>query len=166
MVLSATCVLVLCLTSLFNEGWFHSLYISKWMICKTTWFDKRVEEGLGCWLSYRVEVSLVKLMHSSLQLTALALPLLEIADWFHSRALPRGSAGVVVHIVDPAPVIHSPLPAGRVGKDRKKSISLILEMSFKLKFNFRLISKTKTEATEIKIKEHDLTTEKWIHLLT
>lgn len=31
-------------------------------------------------MAYRVEVSLVKLMHSSLQLAALALPLLEVAD--------------------------------------------------------------------------------------
>lgn len=64
-------------------------------------------------MAYRVEVSLVKLMHSSLQLAALALPLLEVADWFHGGALPRGGASVVVNVVDPAPVIDTALPAGK-----------------------------------------------------
>lgn len=66
------------------------------------------------WVSYRVEVSLVKLVHSSLQLAALALPLLKIADRLHGGTLPRGGTGVVVHIIDPAPVIHSALPSSRV----------------------------------------------------
>lgn len=65
-------------------------------------------------MSYRVEVSLVELVHSSLELAALALPLLKVADRFHGGTLPRGGAGVVVHIVDPAPVIHSALPPGGV----------------------------------------------------
>lgn len=39
-----------------------------------------MEEWLWWELSYGVEVSLVELMHSSLQLAALALPLLKIAD--------------------------------------------------------------------------------------
>lgn len=40
---------------------------------------RKEESGHGA-LSYRVEVSLVKLVHSSLQLAALALPLLKVAD--------------------------------------------------------------------------------------
>lgn len=59
---------------------------------------------------YRVEVSLVELVHSSLELAALALPLLKVADRFHGGTLPCGGASVVVNIVDPAPVVHSPLP--------------------------------------------------------
>lgn len=53
-------------------------------------------------------------MHSSLQLAALALPLLEVADRLHGGALPRGGARVVVHVVDPAAVVHAALPTGRV----------------------------------------------------
>lgn len=79
-----------------------------------------MEEGWGWEMSYRVEVSLVKLVHSSLQLAALALPLLKIADRFHSGTLPCGGASVVVHVIDPAPVIHSALPTGRVKKTRGK----------------------------------------------
>lgn len=61
--------------------------------------------------SHRVEVSLVELVHGSLQLAALALPLLKVADRFHGGTLPRGGAGVVVNVVDPAPVVHPALPA-------------------------------------------------------
>lgn len=64
--------------------------------------------------SYRVEVSLVELVHSSLQLAALTLPLLKVSDWLHGGTLPRGGAGVVVHIIDPAPVVNSALPAGEM----------------------------------------------------
>lgn len=52
-------------------------------------------------------------MHSSLQLAALALPLLEVADRLHGGALPRGGARVVVHVVDPAAVVDPALPSGR-----------------------------------------------------
>lgn len=62
--------------------------------------------------AYRVEVSLVELVHSSLQLAALALPLLEVADRLHGGALPRGGARVVVHVVDPAAVVDAALPTG------------------------------------------------------
>lgn len=61
--------------------------------------------------SYRVEVSLVDLLHGALQLTALRLPLLEVAHGLHGGPLPGGGARVVVHVVDPAAVVYPPLPA-------------------------------------------------------
>ena len=50
-------------------------------------------------------------MHGSLKLAPLALPLLKVADRLHGGPLPRGGAGVVVHVVDTAPVVHPSLPA-------------------------------------------------------
>lgn len=81
-----------------------------------------MREGCGWEVSYRVEVSLVKLVHSSLQLAALALPLLKIADRFHGGTLPCGGASIVIHIIDPSPVIHSALPTGTV-KEMDSTIS-------------------------------------------
>lgn len=67
---------------------------------------------------YGVEVSLVDLVHGTLQLVALRLPLLEVAHRLHGGALPRGGAGVVVYVVDPATVIHSSLPAAHRHRKR------------------------------------------------
>lgn len=64
--------------------------------------------------SYRVEVSLVKLVHSSLQLAALTLPLLKVAHRLHGGTLPCGGAGIVVHIIDPATVVHTALPTSDI----------------------------------------------------
>ncbi len=58
-----------------------------------------------------VEVSLVELLHGSLQLGALRLPLLIVAHRLLCGPLPRGGSGVVIHIVEPATLIHALLPA-------------------------------------------------------
>lgn len=63
------------------------------------------------WAAHRVEVTLIELLQGALQLAALRLPLLEIPHRLQGRPLPRGGPGVVVHIVHPAPVVHSSLPA-------------------------------------------------------
>lgn len=57
-------------------------------------------------------------MHGTLQLAALALPLLVVAYRLGCGSLPGGGSGVVVHIVVPAPLVHSFLPAGRVDRER------------------------------------------------
>lgn len=51
-------------------------------------------------------------MHGTLQLAALALPLLVVAHRLGRGPLPCGGSGVVVHVVVPAPLVHSFLPAG------------------------------------------------------
>lgn len=61
--------------------------------------------------AHRVEVALVELLQGALQLAALRLPLLEVPHGLQGRPLPCGGPGVVVHVVDPAPVVHSSLPA-------------------------------------------------------
>lgn len=72
----------------------------------------------GGGLQYLVEEALAELVHRALQLAALALPLLVVAHRLGRGPLPRGGSGVVVHIVEPAPLIHSLLPAGReTGKE-------------------------------------------------
>lgn len=60
-------------------------------------------------------------MHGALQLAALALPLLVVAHGFSCGPLPCGGPCVVVHVVVPAPLVHSLLPAGgRGGPGRER----------------------------------------------
>lgn len=54
-------------------------------------------------------------MHGALKLATLALPLLVVAHRLSCGPLPCCGSGVVVHIVEPAPLVHSLLPAGREG---------------------------------------------------
>lgn len=63
-------------------------------------------------LEYLVEKALAELVHGALQLAALALPLLVVAHRLGRGPLPCGGPGVVVHVVEPAPLVHSLLPAG------------------------------------------------------
>ena len=65
---------------------------------------------------YLVEEALAELVHGALQLATLALPLLVVSHRFSGWPLPCGGSGVVVHIVKPAPLVHSLLPA----MDREK----------------------------------------------
>lgn len=62
---------------------------------------------------YLVEEALAELMHGALQLVTLALPLLIVAHRLRCGPLPGGGSGVVVHIVVPAPLVHTLLPAER-----------------------------------------------------
>lgn len=72
---------------------------------------KEVGGRAAAWAAHRVEVALVELLQGALQLAALRLPLLEVPHGLQGRPLPRGGPGVVVHVVHPAPVVHSSLPA-------------------------------------------------------
>lgn len=67
-------------------------------------------------LDYLVQEALAELVHGTLKLATLALPLLVVAHRLSCRPLPCCGSGVVVHIVEPAPLVHSFLPARRVGK--------------------------------------------------
>lgn len=67
-------------------------------------------------LDYLVQEALAELVHGALKLATLALPLLVVAHRLSSRPLPCCGSGVVVHVVEPAPLVHSLLPARRVGK--------------------------------------------------
>jgi len=62
--------------------------------------------------SHLVQESLAELLHGSLQLVSLGLPLLVVPDILSRWALPRGGPGVVVHVVIPASRIHALLPPG------------------------------------------------------
>lgn len=59
-----------------------------------------------------VQESLAELLHGSLELVSLGLPLLVVPDVLGRGALPRGGPGVVVHVVVPAPRVHALLPPG------------------------------------------------------
>lgn len=60
---------------------------------------------------YPINEPLVELLHGSLELAALQLPLLVIADGLQRRPLPRGGSGEVVNVINPAHVVNSALPA-------------------------------------------------------
>lgn len=62
-------------------------------------------------MEYLVEEALAELVHSALQLAALALPLLVVAHRLSCGPLPCSGSGVVVHVVVPAPLVYSLLPA-------------------------------------------------------
>lgn len=62
------------------------------------------------YVAYLIEVSLVKLLHGSLELTALRLPLLIVAHGLCCGPLPCCGSGVVIHIVKPSTLIHTLLP--------------------------------------------------------
>lgn len=79
-------------------------------------------------LEYLVEEALTELVHGALQLAALALPLLVVAHRLSCGPLPCGGSGVVVHVVVPAPLVHSLLPA--VGEDREEEGGLRGSYSF------------------------------------
>lgn len=69
-------------------------------------------------LNYLVEEALAELVHGALELATLALPLLVVAHRLRCWPLPCCGSGVVVHVVEPAPLVHSLLPAGRVGNTK------------------------------------------------
>lgn len=62
-------------------------------------------------LEYLIEEALAELVHGALQLAALALPLLIVAHGLGRGPLPCGGSGVVVHVIEPAPLVHTLLPA-------------------------------------------------------
>lgn len=62
--------------------------------------------------SHLVQESLAELLHGSLELVSLGLPLLIVPDVLGRGALPRGGPGVVVHVVISASRIHTFLPPG------------------------------------------------------
>lgn len=70
---------------------------------------------------YLVEEALAELVHGALELATLALPLLVVAHRLSRRPLPCCGSGVVVHIVEPAPLVHSLLPAGG-GEEREREL--------------------------------------------
>lgn len=67
-------------------------------------------------LDYLVEEPLAELVHGTLQLAALALPLLVVPHRLNRGPLPRSGPGVVVHVVVSAPLVQSLLPAGAGGQ--------------------------------------------------
>lgn len=70
--------------------------------------------GVGCdgdsGVTHPVDEPLVELLHGTLQLAALALPLLVVAHRLCRGSLPGGCAADVVYIVDPAHRVCTPLP--------------------------------------------------------
>lgn len=76
-------------------------------------------------LGYLVEEALAELVHGALQLAALALPLLIVADRLGSGPLPRGGSGVVVHVVEPAPLVHTLLPAGSTEEEERQGSAAV-----------------------------------------
>lgn len=78
--------------------------------CYNMWGDSR--ELCGVQWRYLVEEALAELVHGALQLAALGLPLLVVSHRLGSRSLPCGGPGVVVHVVESAPLVHSFFPAG------------------------------------------------------
>lgn len=62
-------------------------------------------------IPYPIYKSLVELLHGSLELAALQLPLLVIADRLQRWSLPRRRSGEVVDIINPPHVVNSALPA-------------------------------------------------------
>lgn len=79
--------------------------------------------GSGEGLEYLVEEPLAELVHGTLQLAALALPLLIVAHRLCCGPLPCGGPGVVVHIVESAPLVHTLLPA-EGGTERGEGLGL------------------------------------------
>lgn len=60
--------------------------------------------------SHPINESLVELLHGSLQLAALVLPLLIVTHRLLGGALPCRSTGYVVHIVNPPHRVYPALP--------------------------------------------------------
>jgi len=60
---------------------------------------------------------LVELLHGSLQLAALVLPLLVVTHRLERGALPRGGSRHVIDKVDPPHLVHTALPAEDNGKE-------------------------------------------------
>lgn len=76
---------------------------------------QQMPEGKSCvdivqCANYRIEVSLVELLHSSLQLVPLRLPLFKISNRLHGRPLPGCCSGVVIHIINSSTIINSSFP--------------------------------------------------------
>lgn len=71
-------------------------------------------------VNYRINKSLVELLHGSLKLISLWLPLLKVPDRLHCRPLPRGGPSNVVNVVNPVPLVHPPLPAIRQELEKKQ----------------------------------------------
>lgn len=90
---------------------FHEDLLSCRRTCELDANPTRCVSGRGV-RRYLVEEALAELVHGALQLVPLALPLLVVAHGLGCGPLPRGGPGVVVHVVVPAPLVHSLLPAG------------------------------------------------------
>lgn len=92
---------------------FHTTFIFYYNFC---WLCNICRFLLGI-VSYEFKHShpiyepLVKLLHSSLKLVALKLPLLIIPNRFQSWSLPGGCSGEVVNIINSPHVVNSALPA-------------------------------------------------------
>lgn len=67
--------------------------------------------------SHPIYESLIKLLHSSLKLAALKLPLFIIPDRFQSWSLPGCRSGKVVDIINPSHVVNSAFPANKHRQD-------------------------------------------------
>lgn len=72
--------------------------------------------------SYPIYKPLVELLHGSLKLAALELPLLIIPDRLQSWSLPCRRSGEVVNVINPPHVVNSALPA--LGKKDKPQLSI------------------------------------------
>lgn len=72
--------------------------------------------------AHLVQESLAELLHGSLELVSLGLPLLIVPDVLGRGALPRGGPGVVVHVIIPASRIHAFLPPGNT-RGRSRCVS-------------------------------------------
>lgn len=73
-------------------------------------------------IPYPIYEPLVELLHGSLELAALELPLLVIPDRLQRRSLPCGCSGEVVNVINPPHVVNSSLPA--LGKKDKPQLSI------------------------------------------
>lgn len=92
-----------------------------WQIFKL-WFMNSELNKPSC--SHPINESLVKLLHSSLQLAALVLPLLIVTHWLLCGTLPRSSSGYVVDIVHPAHRVHPALPPIQTAEWKEGSAQL------------------------------------------
>lgn len=62
-------------------------------------------------IPYPINKPLVELLHGSLELATLELPLLVIPDRLQRWSLPRCRSGEVVNVINPPHVVNSALPA-------------------------------------------------------
>lgn len=72
---------------------------------------------------------LVELLHGTLQLAALVLPLLVVAHRLHRGALPRSGPRDVVHKVNPPHLVGAALPAAGEMKQAATRGARIIEVS-------------------------------------
>lgn len=72
------------------------------------------------YIPHPIDEPLVELLHGSLELATLELPLLVIPDRLQRWSLPSRRSGEVVNVINPPHVVNSALPA--LGKKRQATV--------------------------------------------